>query len=423
MAIDSFGAWPSGINGRPSPGPLSQRRQRHLLGALLAAALLVELLRHGLGGGAVPVPPLLALKPALAAPLSLRALAPIDLPELADAPAAHASSLAVLPDGSGLMAAWFVGERESAPDVHIVSATFDAATATWSAPQTLIDRAALGRALGFGVRRIGNPVLWFDARGQLHLFVVATGPGGWAAARVVHVRGLASARTAIDAPGAAPTRLEASVLPLSPLWGISLMARGSPARTVGGGALLPLHFELGRDVPMLLELSPDGAPLQASRVTNRIESRQLSLVATGPQQLLAYMRDDAEPQGYVQRARSDDGGRHWRDLPPLGLYNPDSALDSLRLPDGSLVLALNPDRHDRNRLVLMRSFDGGSQWRQEAVLDDEPNTSLLGPARYRGMTEYSYPTLALQGNELHVSYTLHRRQIRHRRFALESGTP
>ena len=43
MAIDSFGAWPSGINGRPSPGPLSQRRQRHLLGALLAAALLVEL--------------------------------------------------------------------------------------------------------------------------------------------------------------------------------------------------------------------------------------------------------------------------------------------------------------------------------------------------------------------------------------------
>jgi predicted neuraminidase len=235
----------------------------------------------------------------------------------------------------------------------------------------------------------------------------------------VQLRGLVPAGAA---PSANP-RLEARVLPMSPLWGISLMARGSPAPTVGGGALLPLHFELGRDVPMLLELSPDGEPLQATRVTNRIDSRQLSLVATGPQQLLAHMRDDAEPQGYVQRARSDDGGRHWRDLPPLGLYNPDSALDALRLPDGSLVLALNPDQHERKRLVLMRSFDGGEQWRQEALLDDEPNTSLLGPARYRGLTEYSYPTLALQGNELHVSYTLHRRQIRHRRFALEPTAP
>ena len=75
------------------------------------------------------------------------------------------------------------------------------------------------------------------------------------------------------------------------------------------------------------------------------------------------------------------------------------------------------------RSVLMRSFDGGEQWRQEVVLDDAPNTSLEGAPLYRGLTEYSYPTLALRGNELHVTYTLHRRQIRHRRFALEPAAP
>ncbi|RZT94957.1 exo-alpha-sialidase [Rivibacter subsaxonicus] len=409
---------------RPDAPPASSLLQRRrLLFAVLAAALAVELLREQIGGGGLPEPvPLRLVVPSPAAepvgPLRLRALEPIDVPMPADTLAAHASSLVVQPGGEGLLAAWFAGSRESAPDVRIVASRFDPAATKWSAPQTLVDRDSLARLLGFGVRRIGNPVLWIDGRGRLHLFVVATGLGGWAASRVVHLRVLEPGASSIDAG----TPVEARVLPLSPLWGISMMVRGAPAPTVGGGALLPLHFEIGIDVPMLLEISEDGAPLQVSRITNRTNSRQPSIVALGPQQMLAFLRDDGEPRGYVQRARSMDAGRHWEDLPAMELNNPDSALAALRLPDGSLVLAINPDEHDRRRLVLMRSTDG-VQWREEAVLDDAPNTSDLGAPKYRGLTEYSYPTLALSGNELHVSYTLHRRLIRHRRFVLEPAGP
>ena len=56
----------------------------------------------------------------------------IPMPE--DTPAAHASSLLALPatSKSALLAFWFAGEGESAPDVGIASSQFDRAKQQWS---------------------------------------------------------------------------------------------------------------------------------------------------------------------------------------------------------------------------------------------------------------------------------------------------
>ena len=112
------------------------------------------------------------------------------IPMPANTPAAHASSLVAMPKGSPsvLSAFWFAGARESAPDVQIATSQFDRATQQWSDATFVVNRDDMATQLGFGVRRLGNPVAWLDGQGRIHLFVVATGLGGWAAARIVHLR-------------------------------------------------------------------------------------------------------------------------------------------------------------------------------------------------------------------------------------------
>ena len=112
-------------------------------------------------------------------------------------PAAHASSLLPMPPGhaSSLVAFWFAGTRESAADVQIAASALDRRTQQWSPARFVVNADAVGRQLGLGVRRLGNPVAWLDARGRIHLFVVVTGLGGWAARRILHLQQIGGGNT------------------------------------------------------------------------------------------------------------------------------------------------------------------------------------------------------------------------------------
>jgi hypothetical protein len=112
----------------------------------------------------------------------LRLLASGALPMPPNTPSAHASSLLAMPGShaAAVMAFWFAGARESAPDVQIAASQFDRASGRWSPARFVLDRHDLGAALGFAVRRLGNPVAWLDSQGRINLFVVATGLGGLA---------------------------------------------------------------------------------------------------------------------------------------------------------------------------------------------------------------------------------------------------
>ena len=119
-------------------------------------------------------------------------------------PAAHASALLAMPAAhpSALLAFWFAGDRESAPNVQIAMSALDRASGSWSPARMVVDRWEMGAQLGFGIRRLGNPVAWLDGQGQVHLFVVATGLGGWAAGRVVHLRQAAPTAAGVAAAAA-----------------------------------------------------------------------------------------------------------------------------------------------------------------------------------------------------------------------------
>ena len=336
----------------------------------------------------------------------LQALGRGHIPMPANTPAAHASNLLALPatHAAAVMAFWFAGTRESAADVHIAASQFDRASQQWTAARFVVSRHDLGDQLGFGVRRLGNPVAWLDPQGQIHLFVVATGFGGWAAARIVHLRQ--------TAPGQHFESLAFEVLrvlPLSWLWNTSFLVRNAPLPLADGGMVLPVHFELGLKYPVALRFDAGGAFRGMVRMSGRQHLLQPTLLMLGESHWLALMRDQ-RPAGKVAVARSTDGGRHWSDLPDLALDNPDAAVAGLGLAPGQLFLAHNSSPHSRQALDLSYSREG-QVWQ-----------TLQALAHGSGRAEYSYPALTWADDSLWVSYTDHRRSIAWQRFSALPST-
>jgi len=325
----------------------------------------------------------------------LRVVASGHIPMPADTPAAHASSLLALPKEApdALLAFWFAGSKESAPDVGIAMAAFDRATQQWTPAHWALERHALGRQLGFAVRRLGNPVAWLDANGRVQLFVVATGLGGWAASRVVQLR-QRQAGQALEAMSFEVLR----VLPLSWLFNTSFLVRNAPLALQDGGMVLPVYFELGRKVPVALRFDAQGHLLGMVRMSQRTHVLQPALLALDAQHWLALMRDQ-RAQGRVTVVQTMDAGAHWQDLPDLALTNPDAAVAALASAPARYWLAHNSSAHSRNVLDLSFSADG-RHW-----------TGVQRLAQGSGAQEFSYPALAWADDSLWVSYTDQRQRI------------
>jgi hypothetical protein len=326
---------------------------------------------------------------------SLQPVANGKIPMPAGAAAAHASNLLAMPAGhaAALTAFWFAGDRESAPNVQIAASQFDRATQQWLPARYVVDRHVMGEQLGFGLRRLGNPVAWLDASGRLHLFVVATGWGGWAAARILHL--------VQSSPGNDLASLElvpVRVLPLSWLWNTSFLVRNNPLPLADGGMVLPVHFEIGIKVPFALRFDKAGGFLGMVRLSQGHHLLQPTLLAQTPSQWTALMRD-TRPEGRITAVQTQDGGRHWSDLPDLALVNPDAAVAGMALAPGQNVLAHNSSPHSRDLLDLSESGDA-VHW-----------APLQPLAHGVDGDEFSYPAVAWADGALWVSYTDHRSSI------------
>lgn len=316
--------------------------------------------------------------------------------------AAHASTLLTMPAGhpSALLAFWFAGSRESGPDVQIAASHFDRASQQWSAARFVVSRTHGRNRLGFGVRRLGNPVAWRDAQGRIHLFVVATGMGGWAAGRILHLRQVDDGRDF--------SQLEfrtLRVLPLSWLWNTSYLVRTMPLPLADGGMVLPAYFELGAKYPVALRFDAAGEFRGMVRISRRNHLLQPTLLMRSESDWLALMRDGGEDKK-IKVAQTLNGGRDWQDMPDLPLHNPDASIAGLTLGPGLMVLAHNAAPDSRAVLDLSTSSDG-LRWTWQQTL-----------AQGSGVSEYSYPSMAWADDSLWISYTDQRRAIAWQRLAL-----
>lgn len=322
------------------------------------------------------------------------------IPMPADTPAAHASSLLAMSAGQpvALTVFWFSGERESGPNVQIAASQWSRATQQWAPARFVVNRHTLGAQLDFGVRRLGNPVAWMDGVGRIHLFVVATGAGGWAASRIVQLR-QSSVGNGLAELAFEPVR----VLPLSWAWNTSHLVRNAPQPLADGGMVLPVHFELGIKYPMALRFDREGEFLGVTRISRKKYALQPTFLAQTASDWTALMRDE-RPDGRVIAARTTDGGRSWVDLPDLALLNPDSSVGGMAFGPGHMVLAHNTSAGTRAQLDLSGSVDGVT-W-----------TAIRPLARGADADEFSYPAMAWVDGSLWVSYTVDRHHIDWQRF-------
>ena len=329
------------------------------------------------------------------------------LPMPAGVGAAHASNLLVLPPShpdharTAMMAFWFAGTRESAADVQIVASRLDRSTLEWSPPFTVVDRDMAGQTLGVRLRRLGNPVAWADAKGRLHLFVVGTGLGGWAASRVVHLLEDASRPQERWQP--------LHVMPLMPLvpsLNTSVLVRTSPMPLSDGGAMLPVYFELGMKYGAVVRLSPNGDMHALQRITRRHDVLQPALWPVSAAHWLAFQRNQG-PSNRLTVSATTDAGAHWHDVPDAPFSNADSSVAALRTQGGTVVLLHNPAEQGRQALRWSQSTQplDATAWHTQSVIDGGAGD------------EYSYPSLVewtpsnstAATRDVWLSYT-HRRQ-------------
>ena len=105
-------------------------------------------------------------------------------------------------------------------------------------------------------------------------------------------------------------------------------------------------------------------------------------------------------EGYILRSDSPDG-LAWSPARLTSLPNNNSGIDLVRLDDGRILLCLNPVPGDwaaRTPLWLYLSQDDGDSFSPLMALEVNPG-------------EYSYPSLACEGNTVYLSYTWKRETI------------
>jgi predicted neuraminidase len=297
---------------------------------------------------------------------------------------AHASTIAETP--SGLVAAWFAGTRESAPDVAIWSSRH--VNGAWTAPIEVAD----------GVQPDGkrfacwNPVLFRASDGVLRLFY-KVGPSPrewWGLVRESRDDG----RTWGDA-----RRLPAGIL--GPIKNKPIQL---PDGTIVSGSStegpvdLPspqwaVHFERSTDLGATwTTVSP-----QAPDLLNAI---QPSVLTYADGRLQAVGRTQS---GRIFECWSTDRGQTWGPLTLTILPNPNAGIDAVTLRDGRQLIVYNHTTSGRTPLNIAVSRDG-QVWDQVLALETQPG-------------EYSYPAvIQTQDGMVHITYTWQRTRIRHAVF-------
>jgi len=110
--------------------------------------------------------------------------------------------------------------------------------------------------------------------------------------------------------------------------------------------------------------------------------------------------------GGIFGSMSNDGGAHWTQAKPVGLPNPNSKVNMIRIKGGggggtSDMLALAYNHNEtigaRNNLRVALSADMGRTWHMVAELEGVPEDGAM----------YHYPTMAQDGCRLLIAYSVY----------------
>jgi len=295
-----------------------------------------------------------------------------------------------------LAAVWYSGSRVGAKDVKIFfTSCVPERGIPWSKPRVLVSRETASKELNRYVKKVGNPVIFSDLKGEMWLIYVTISIGGWSCSSL-------NVKTSNDG---GITWTPSRRIPLSPFYNVSELVKNKPLSLKDGGLMLPIYHECLGKFPEMLHIrrhpSKQGIAWLKARITGGRSFIQPAMVALGPSSAAVFLRSCLEERA-VTRAVTTNGGNTWSETLTLDLPNPDSGLDALLLPDGRILLVFNDSKDNRENLTLAISSDDGINWTRVATLECTP------------YARYSYPYIILDQKErVHLVYTWRDKRIKH----------
>ena len=283
----------------------------------------------------------------------------------------HCATLCELDDGR-LLAAAYAFPFETSAETKIVASYFDGSG--WSPSRTLIDLPGIA---------VGNPVLWSPEPGRIELFFVTLVSESWTEA-IVCVQGSRDAGRTWSAAKVVHGRR-------------GLMTKTRPVRS-GDLLLLPVYDERNWCSHVLARRDDVDEWRLFGDTTSRGKTIQPAIAGLADGRLLMLSRS---PHGTIFESYSFNQGLAWTASQPTPLPNPNSGIDLLKLEDGRLLLAYNPQTRGRERLGLSVADKEGRGWSDPMLLE-------------HGTGEYSYPFMIQSRNgTIHMLYTEQRTHIVH----------
>jgi alpha-L-rhamnosidase len=302
-------------------------------------------------------------------------------------PSAHSATIVETP--KGLMAAWFGGAREGAPDVEIYMSRLEG-NDKWTPPVSIAN-GIINDTLRYACY---NPVLYQVPGGELILFYKV---GPKVAAWVGWMKRSFDNGHTWGKPELLPDGGLGPVKNRPVMVGNELFC---PSSTEVGG--WKLHFEITKDKGKTWRKI---GPINDGKT---VQSIQPSILFHGKNKLQVLCRTR---QHHIGEAWSYDGGQTWTDVTLLkALPNNNSGTDALTLKDGRHLLVYNhvlPDttwvkgKGPRTPLNVALSKNGKT-WYASLVLEDSP------------ISQYSYPSVMQSSDGMvHIVYTWRRETIKY----------
>ena len=300
-------------------------------------------------------------------------------------PSVHASTIVETP-AHELVAAWFGGTRERAPDVGIRVSRRE--NGKWT-PSVEVANGVQADGTRFPT---WNPVLFQPRGGPLMLFYkVGPSPEEW----------WGMLRTSSDGgrTWSAARRLPDGILGPIKNKPVQLadgtIVAGSSTESHAEPSVWQVHVERSSDGGKTWSAT---APINDGVSIGAIQPSILFRGKIGGRSLLAVGRTE---QGKVFSTSSDDGGKTWSALTLIAdLPNPNAGIDAVTLRDGRQLIVYNPVPHGRTPLAVAVSRDGRA-WKKVLTLEDQPG-------------EYSYPAVIQTSDGLvHITYTWKRERVKH----------
>ena len=212
---------------------------------------------------------------------------------------AHSSSLVDL--GENLMVVYFAGSREGASDVAIMQHFVDKDSLIPTPQRAILDAKMLSFMSGKFIKKLGNPVIFKDKNGVIHLFVVGVSLGGWATSKIYQLRFRADLQS-LDFVGE---------LHLGLLANFSHLVRTPPIALENGGFALPYYHELARKYA-LVGFFDENAKFSRALRLNRLKNQlQPTIIALNKSECLAFFRNHKAHKNASFLQKCSDFGEVW----------------------------------------------------------------------------------------------------------------